>query len=188
MKKVVLLVIFILGAVYLLIPGPTSINNFTGTPNSIKSGLDGDTWQNPNIAAYFSNYRRDYLTKFYYSQFSYLKIFGVVISPLKINHPPEEAFRYIRDQQESTYLEEYFYPFRDQIFVNGYEPVDVNGKLFKPGYPPDKYLGVTYLSKTTLRYYPSSKYARLITYLGIWISGFLLYYLFKKIKEKKRWT
>jgi hypothetical protein len=183
--RVTLLVVFLLGLVYLLAPGKISINDFAPLPNSIKSQLSGDTYQNPNIAAYFSDYWRADVTHFYYQQASYLNIFGISIPPLFINHPPEEAFQYIRDQQESTYLEEYFYPFRDQFFVNGWEPVDINGKVFRADWSPLIYDDVHANSKATLRFYPSKPIYRVAAYLGMWVGGFGLFFMAIRIKKEK---
>jgi hypothetical protein len=121
-QRVFFVAIFILGLVYMIWPGPTGINDIPALPDSVKSSEPGDTTQVANVAAYFSNMRRKEVTDFYRHQFGYLKIFGVVIPPIKLNRPPEEAYTYIRDQQASTYLEEYAYPLRDSIFVNGFEP------------------------------------------------------------------
>ena len=189
MKKtvglIILALIFLFGLYYLLIPGPTYIGDFPPLPNSVTSQLSGDTWQHPNIVAYFSNWWRPDVTPYYYKSFSYLKIFGVTIPPLKINHPPEEAFQYIRDQQESTYLEEYFYPFRDQLFVNGWEPFDKNGKRFRGDWNRVVYNDIFYNSKVTLRYYPSKRIYRVIVYVGIWASAFALWWVAKKIKMEE---
>ncbi|MDO8498804.1 MAG: hypothetical protein Q7S44_03390 [bacterium] len=169
-------VLFILGLVYLIIPGPGSVEDFTPLPNSVRSDLDGDTWQNPNIAAYYADFRRDYVTKFYKDQFTRMHLFGWFLPPLKINHPPEYARSYVRDQQESTFLEEYTYPLRESIFVNGYEPLvenTMNKKAQLAGFVGNHiwYKENPYESKATLRYYPSSVVARTIVYLLIWLSA-----------------
>ena len=61
MKRKFLGVIFLLGLVYLLVPGPSKIEDFPPLPTSTKSALEGDTIQNPNIAAYYSNFRSNIL-------------------------------------------------------------------------------------------------------------------------------
>ena len=108
---------------------------------------------------------------------------------MTINHPPELAYTYVRDQQYCTFLEEYYYPLKESFFVCGYEPLIHNKILNRNSnnvgnhvIVRDKNTGieVLYDSKTTIRYYPTSFIARVITYLGIWTAGFYLYRLFKK--------
>lgn len=180
-----LLALFILGLVYILLPGPSSIDDFLPLPNSTKSDLDGDTWQNPNIAAYFSDFRRDFITKFYNDNFSSKYLFGGIIPPVSLNHPPEAANQYIRDQQESYFLEEYTYPLRESIFVNGYDPLGVNtmnGRAEEVDFVGNHYWfkEIPYNTKTTLRYYSSPVVVRVFVYLGIWLSAIALCKIFAR--------
>lgn len=187
-KKITLTLLFLFGLTYLLWPGPSSIQDIPALPESVKSTEPGDTVQNPNVAAYFSNLRRQEVTKFYRQQFSYLKIFGISISPIKLNRPPEEAYTYIRDQQPTTYLEEYVYPFRDSIYVNGFEPFDEKGKAYKKGATDIFINGNFYDTKTTIRYYGSSLIWRVLVYIGIWIGFYFMYLTVKEILKKKPWS
>jgi hypothetical protein len=180
MKRIVLVIIFLLGLTYLLWPGPSKIEDFPPLPDSLRSDEPGDTIQNPDNAAFFSNLRRKNVISFYKEQFSYLHIFGIKIPPLNTNHPPEEAFTYIRDQQVSTYLEQFSYPLRDSLFVNGFEPFDEQGKPYREGATDIFVKDAFYLSKTTLHYYASSPASRVIVYVLIWVSIFMLYKLSKK--------
>lgn len=184
MMKKILWVIFVLGLIYLILPGPTKIEDFAPIPDSTKSNLDGDTWQNPNIVAYFSDFRREEITSFYKNQFSGKYFFGGLIPPIRLNHPPEAAYTYIRDQQESTFLEEYTYPFRESLYVNGYEP-EVENQMFKK---PSNFVGnhiwyeeVPFNSKATLRFYPSNPLGRVTVYLGIWAVAIALFRLYRKV-------
>lgn len=185
--KVLLYTLFLIGLVYLVLPGPGSINNIPQIPNSLKSDEPGDTSQVPNIAAYFSLEKRDSVTKFYYESFSYLNIFGFKIPPIKFNHPVENAKVSVRDQIKSTYLEEYLYPFRDSLFVNGFDQ-DVWNKLNhiqSDGNNETIIIGDgVYNSKTTLRYHPSSAVSRVIVYAGSWVLGFALLKVFLKAWKK----
>ncbi len=183
MKKILLWVVFTLGLIYLILPGPGKIEDFAPIPDSTKSNLDGDTWQNPNLVAYFSDFKREEITNFYKNQLSGKYFFGGLIAPIRLNHPPEAAYTYIRDQQESTFLEEYIYPFRESLYVNGYEP-EVENIMFKK---PSNFVGshvwydeVPYNSKTTLRFYPSNPVSRVMIYLGIWAAAVALFRLYRK--------
>lgn len=178
--------LFIVGLIYVVVPVPDSVEEFFPPTDSIRSDLDGDTWQNPNIAAYFSDFKRESITEYYREQFAAMHFFGRILPPVSLNHPPEYAYTYIRDQQESTFLEEYLYPLRESIFVNGYEPM-IENQMFKKksNFVGDHiyYQGVYYDSKTTLRFYPSNPIFRVLIYVGIWLSGIAICKLF--IREWK---
>ncbi len=177
--------IFILELIYVLIPGVSNINYFPPLPdNSLRSTESGDTVQIPNVEAFYSDNRRVFATKFYKSRFDTLEVFGITVPSIRINRPPEEAFQYIRDQQFSTYLEEYTYPLRESFFISGIEPVDDNGNLRKV---PTSTLvnGYYYQSKVTLRLYPTKFYNRILVYLGIWASVFVLFYMGRKIAKER---
>lgn len=169
--------------IYLLLPGPGSINSFSPLPNSLKSTEEGDTIQVPNIAAYFSDEFRETVIPFYLEEYKKNTVFPFY--PLRLNHPPEFAYTAIKDQTRSTYLEEFFYPFRDSLFINGYEP------FYKDRTP--KFDGATdivvedifFNSKTILRFYPATIWARLVVWLGIIVSTILLWNMIKAIVFKK---
>lgn len=175
----VLVCLFILGLIYILIPGPEVIEDFTALPGSLKSDEPGDTReQNPNMAAYYSDHRRKFATQFYQKDFkekfctgSFFKVFNLFcyINPIRLNHFPEESFQYVRDQQQTTYLEEFVYPFRGSLFVNGYEPYDENGKAFWKKSFPIIIANTPYESKVNIRYYPAPLIWRISLYLGSWI-------------------
>lgn len=184
MKKIILTSLFILGLIYLFLPGPTLIDQFSPLPNSDKSIFSGDTIQNPNISAYYSNFRRDFITQFYKTELQMNVFFGKLIPPMRINRRPEEAYQWIRDQQESTFLEQYSYPLRESLFVNGYDPMTAHeiAGIVRTDYVSNtiEYRGNRYNTKTTIRlYFPKPQY-RLIEYLGIWIALFGLYFVAKK--------
>lgn len=182
MTRTVLIIVFLLGLIYLLWPGPESINNFPPLPGSLKSDEPGDTVQTPNIAAYFSQEKRAGITSFYKNSFRNLSF--KILPPIRLNHPIEEAKQYIRDEQTGTFLEEYVFPLRGSIFVNGYEP-EVENRMRKreSNFFGDNILikDNWYVSKTTLRYYPVSLIWRILIYLGIWVSIFGFIRLSKKI-------
>lgn len=182
----ILTVLFFLGLIYIVLPGPSKIEDFPKLDPSLKSTLEGDTIQNPNIAAYYSDYRRDYITNFYKQKFADLNWIGRIFQPFTLNHPPEYAYQYVRDQQESTFLEEYYYPLRESLFTNGYEPM-IENQIFKK---PSNFIGnhivinngknnpeLLFNSKTTIRFYPSNIIFRIFIYVCIWFSAILLYKL-----------
>lgn len=187
-KKKTLIIIFIIGFIYVTLPTSESINQFPGLPGSAKSDYEGDTTQNPNIAAYFTDFKRAEMTTFYKNDFSKKLLFGIPLPVISLNHPPETAYKYIRDQQESTFIEEYIFPLRESIFVNGYEP-SVENDMFKKrdrSFVGDHlfFQNTFYNSKVTLRFYPSPVVARVSTYLGIWLASWWLYKLFKQVQKE----
>lgn len=179
----ILVGVFLLGLFYLLLPGASSIDDFPALRASAKSNLEGDTIQNPNIAAYFSNFRRDYITYFYKDFFSRTLIPFVSLPVISINRPPEEAFKYVRDQQESTFLEEYVFPMRESIYVNGYDVKLANDMYHKGArsFIGDHYYygGKYFNTKTTIRYYPSNIILRILIYMASWILGIFSFKLWR---------
>lgn len=186
-SRVLLATFFLIGLLYVALPGPSSIKDFSPLPDSAKSDLDGDTWQNPNLVAYFSQYDRNFITRFYKGVFQDLYIWGI-LPPISLNHAPEMAYNYLRDQQESTFLEEYTYPLRESFFVNGYEPFVENEIFGREHFPlrdriiynDKKGVEGLYASKTTIRFYPTKSLYRSLIYIGIWFGGFGIYYIGRK--------
>jgi len=160
-------------------PGPSRISDFKALPNSDKSTLEGDTVQIPNTSAYFSDNFRKFVVDYYLKKYHQNTWF--LFAPLKLNHPPEYSWRVIKKHTDSTYLEELVYPLRDSLYVNGFEP------FYEDGTP--KFWGSVkfnegknlWYTKTTLRFYPSSIFVRLIVWLGISFSILFLYKLGRKI-------
>ncbi len=163
----------------MLMPGASSINHFPLLPNSSKSTLAGDTLQVPNIVGYFSNNYRQFVTSFY--QTALQDTTPLPFKPIRLNYPPEFAFTAIKDQTQSTYLEEYAYPLRDSIFINGLEPFYADGQPKYWGAHQSDINGTLYDTKVTLRYYSSSGLTRILVWMGISISMVLLWILSKRI-------
>lgn len=183
MLKKILLSVYLLASVaflfYLLLPGPSKISDFPALPDSVKSSLEGDTVQVPNIAAYYSDNYRDFVISYYREAFTLISKFP--FPALRLNYPPEDAFTYIKDQTQSTYLEEITYPFRESLFISGLEPLDKDGKPRYLG--GDSFLvdGSRYRTKVTIRYFPSPLIARLAVWLGINTSFALLAFVGRRI-------
>lgn len=168
---------------YMLWPGPGKISDFPPLPESEKSTLEGDTIQIPNVSAYFSNNFRESATSFYRK--NYQNSSHLPFPPLILNHPPEYSWITIKKHTDSTYLEEFVYPLRDSLYVNGLEP------FYEDGSP--KFWGATkfeigenrWFTKVTLRFYPSTILVRIIIWLGITVAVFFLFRLGKKIILQK---
>lgn len=177
--KVIFLLMTLLLLAYLIAPGPSSINQFQPLPNSAKSTAEGDTIQVPNVSAYFSNYFRSFVISFYRSNHQNLTF--LPFPPIKLNYPPEYAFVAIKKHTESTYLEEFVYPLRDSLYVNGMEPFLEDGTVRFLGAVEFGQDGKQFKTKTTLRFYPSSIFWRLLIWIGVNIAVILLFKSCKKI-------
>lgn len=186
----VLIALFILGLIYILAPGPSSIDDFPPIPNSLKSDEPGDTYQVPNVVAYFSDYDRVGITNFYKDDFRNKFFFGKLIPLLVLNHPPLYAKTVVRDQINVTFIEEYTYPLKGSIFVAGYEPFIENEMFGREHFFIRDHIQVIkqsdryFKSKTTIRYYPAAWHVSLVTYVGIWVVSFALLKIFRKALSK----
>lgn len=177
MKK--LYIIFaVLLLVYMIWPGPSKISDFNPLPNSIKSKFAGDNPpQVPNVAGYFSNYYRDFVVSYYYK--NYWSDTKLPIPPLRLNYPPEYSFVAIKKHTDTTFLEEFVYPLRDSIYVNGFEPSKLpDGQKF---YVDGQFLD----NKTTIRFYPSGIMVKVMVWFGIILSILFVYKLGREIIFKK---
>jgi|SRR3989344_4689997 len=169
--------------IYMIWPVPGKIEKFQPLPNSDKSTLEGDTIQIPNVAAYFSNQYRDFVVAFYAKDFQ--KLFWFPFPPLRLNYPPEHSWLVIKKHTDSTYLEELVYPLRGSLFINGLEPFYEDGDPKFWGATKFEIEGNKWFTKTTLRLFPSSVFARILVWFGIIISIWMLVKLGRKIILQK---
>lgn len=160
-------------------PGPTKISDFKPLPDSVKSQLSGDTWQIPNVSAYFSDNFREFVVPFYSK--NYQDLSHSPFPPLRLNYPPEFSWITIKKHTDTTYLEELVYPLRDSLYVNGLEPFEPSGQPRWWGAYKFDADGNLWYTKTTLRFYPSNPFIRVLVWFGITVSVFLIYKLGKKI-------
>lgn len=160
-------------------PQPSSVDDLPLLDNSVISTLSGDTLQVKNVLGFFSENYRDYTTGFYRKNFQ--KINHFIIPPIRLNHPPEYAYTAIKDQTQSTYLEEYVYPLRNSLYVNGFEPFYENGEPKFWGSVKFVQSKKEFSTKVTIRYYPSPIIVRLFTWILINISIYLLWKIGKKV-------
>lgn len=160
-------------------PGPSQISDFPALPSSDKSKLEGDTIQIPNVSAYFSNNFREFVVPYYLT--NYQKLSWLPFPPIKLNHPPEFSWITIKKHTDSTYLEEMVYPLRDSLFVNGLEPFTKDLQPRWWGATKFEADGNLWSTKTTLRFYPSSPWIRILVWFGIIVSTLLIFKLGKKI-------
>ncbi len=165
--------------VYMLWPGVGNISKFRPLPNSAKSTLEGDTIQIPNVSAYFSENFRNFVIPFYFKD--YQRVSYLPFPPLRLNHAPEYSWTVIKKPTDTTYLEEFVYPLRDSLYVNGFEVNRPDGSVVFWGGPKldqdDKY----WSTKATLRLYTSNVFTRLLVWGGIILAISSLYKLGRSI-------
>ena len=175
----IFIIFSILLFIYMVWPGPKEISQFTALPASDKSKLEGDTIQIPNVSAYFSDNFREFAVPFYLKEYS--RLTKLPFPPIKLNHPPEFSWLVIKKHTDSTYLEELVYPLRDSLFVNGFEPFTEDGQARWWGAAKFDVDGHSWYTKTTLRFYPSNLWVRILVWFGITLSIFLNFKLGEKI-------
>jgi len=156
-KTVIVLFCFfnIFAIIYLISPTPT----LPDLVNSTKSDLPGDTVQLKNVSGYFTNMTRTEVVNFYKAYYS--GPFRIII-----NHPPEKSKEIIRDTTQSYYFEEFVLPFKESLYINGFEwENDVFTKVDSRAQNRIIYKDKEYKSKITLRTFPTSPTKRLLAFL-----------------------
>lgn len=142
MKKVLRIIIisfFSILLVYTLAPNPKFPNP---PPGVLQSKEPGDSEDLSVRRAYFTNLTREEVMRYYQNEFK----------GYRLNYPPEEAFRIIRDQTRSTFLEEIVHPFRESFYVNGFEPKNAKDAI--------EVEGLFWRQKITVKYFPGNIYLR----------------------------
>ncbi len=173
LKKILvlgLLIFNLLSLIYLLTPTPT----LSDLPFSVKSEEPGDTVQLKNVAAYYTNLSRTQVINFYQAQYSGL-------FRIHLNHPPEKAKEIIRDTIQSYYLEEFILPYKESLYINGFEwEKDVFTKPEKRIKNKLLYQGKEYQAKITIRTFPTSTPRRLVSFFFTEFAIILSLYLYRK--------
>ena len=177
LKHLVLILIYALGVVYLSLPNPIYPDLSLG----VRSDEPGDTWQNLDQKAFFTNKVRSVAITELQNSFS-LKFLGQTIPSFKLNYRPEEAAQFVREQIDSYYLEEIVHPLRESLFVNGWEPVNSPyWKSVEAGKRPRIQIdGIFYKAKITLKPTYSSTIARLLVWTLIFPAS---YFVSKSLKK-----
>lgn len=172
--SIIFLVIFnVLAVIYLISPTPT----IPDLENSLKSDLPGDTKQISNVTGYFTNLSRQEVINFY--QKYYQGLFRI-----NLNHPPEKAKEIIVDTIPSYYLEELVLPFKESLYINGFEwEKDVFTKPEKRIKNKIFFQGQEFAAKITLRRFPVSIPKRLLSFFITEIGIIFAYLTYKKISK-----
>lgn len=173
----ILIVFNLLAVWYLISPIPV----IPDLASSAKSDLPGDTVQLKNVSGYFTNLSRADVIGFYLAHFT-----GLFRTHL--NHPPERAKDVILDTIQSSYLEEFVLPFKESIFINGYEwqndPFTLPAKRAANRII---YKNIDYSAKITVKTFPTSVPDRLAAFFITEACAIFIFYAirysFKKTHE-----
>ena len=168
LAKIFFIVFLVSLILYILLPN----FSFPEPPSdALQSNEPADT-ETPLRRAYFTNYTREEVMTHYKNQFTKSKILGVLLPTYRLNYPPEEAKEIIRDQTRSTFLEEIVHPFRESVFVNGFEPKDPKDTIF--------IRERSWRQKIIVRFVPSSTLFRLALAIP---TLFLLFVIFRNWED-----
>ncbi len=180
MGKKLLVILFtiycLVGVLYLALP---EFSFPKPPPDSLKSQEPADL-ESPLRQGYFTNLSRAEVLVWYKNQFNHVEVFGYSLklpTPL-LNYPPEEAQTLIRDQTSSTFLQEYVHPFRESIYINGFEPKTANNE------PAFLVEGKSYQQKIIVRLVPSNVFIREFLFVLSAFGIFILYNAFKIVLKK----
>lgn len=169
--------LYLIGIIYLSLPNAAYPDLSTG----VRSDEPGDTIQNPDQKAFYTNSNRIEALNKLQKGFEQ-KIFGYTIPSYRLNYRPEETAEFVREQIQSSYIEEIIYPLRESLFVNGFEPD--NYPRYKNITPEDRptieFYGITYYSKVTLKPIYSSLWSRLLVWTLIFPA---VYFTFVSLKR-----
>lgn len=170
MKYIILIIINLLGIIYLIRPTqfPPDL------PNSAVSNLPGDTVQISNVKGYFTNLSRAEVINFYKANYGGL-------ARIIVNHPPEKSKEIFVDTMQSYYLEEFILPFKESLYINGFEwEKDVFTKPEKRIVNKLIYNNQEYKAKITLRVFPTSISKRLFVFFFTQIIIYGIYVCYRK--------
>lgn len=174
LKIIIVGVVYLLGLVYLILPSPV----YPDLTPAERSDEPGDTWQHPDQKGYYTNLTRAEVIGQLQSKFN-IKFLGFTIPSYRLNYRPEEAYTLVRDQLNSYYLEEIVYPFRESLFVNGWEPTH-SPRFTGMKIPDISFNGIPYLSKVTLKPTNSNVFARVAIWTFIFPASYLIFLTLKK--------
>ena len=149
MVKIIYLVLALVLIVYILLPNPEFPEPLPDSLQSIEPADLETTFRR----GYYTDLTRAEVLDHYSEQFSVTSSFGITVPGYRLNYPPEEAQILIRDQTNSTFLEEIVHPLRESLYINGFEPTEANQVIIVDG--------KQWRQKVIVRYVPSNYIVRL---------------------------
>lgn len=165
----------VVGVIYLALPNcdfPPPL------PDAIVSQEPADL-ETPLRRGYFTNYSRDEVLSWYGTKFNCANLFGITFPKLLLNYPPEYAETIIRNRTDIGWLQEYVYPFREGIYINGYAPVDSFGQ------PVLTVNNLLWKQKIIIKHVHGNMWAREIIFIASMFGMAALYNEFIKLFKKR---
>ena len=121
MKNAVKIIFILFSIVFLAYSFLPNLGFPDPPPDALQSKEPADS-ENLNVRrAYFTDYMREEVMAHYRNQMEKSQFLGLPLPTYRLNYPPEEAQRIIREQTRSVFLEEIVHPFRESLYVNGFE-------------------------------------------------------------------
>ena len=185
MKKIFILIYAIFSVTLLFYVSLPNFDFPKSPADSVQSKEPADT-ETPLRRAYFTNFSRAEVLDWYKVQFEHSGFMNIPLPTYLLNYPPEESGTIIRDQTRSTFLQEIVHPFREIIFINGYEPAPTDNE--------NKIVinGTHWRQKIIIKYVPSSLILRFMITLATLAAIPVVYLAFvpefnfsKKILKKR---
>lgn len=177
MKKSIIILtalIYLTGLIYLSLPTPP----VPSLPQATLSQEPGDTYQNPDQTAYFTDWQRSQVLTYLQDAFS-LNLFNLHLPSYRLNYRPEEADIYIRKHIDSYYLEEIVHPLRQSLFVHGWNPSQAPQNRHLPQSELQKKLivieGQPFRAKVILKTYTSPLIIRYLVFTALFPLTFLVF-------------
>ncbi len=154
--KIVLLLSFFCGIIYLLPPLPA----FPDPPKDSLMSNEPADMESIYRKAYFTNLTRSEIMNHYDNEFKGWLSF-------RLDQRREDAYSIIRDQTPSSYLEEIVQPGRGSLYINVYVPDKPTDQINRNG--------IHYLNKVTIHYMSSHVVSRLTAWLLVLGVGYLMF-------------
>lgn len=174
-SKFLILYIFcsVLLLLYVLLPAP----HF---PDPLPESRE--SWEPADLESflrrgYYTDMDREDVIDHYMDEFNKSQFLSVPLPTLRLNYPPEEAQVIIRDQTRSTYLEELTHPFRESLYISGFEPREHKDDIFVDG----KY----WKQKIIVKYVPSLVFIRVVITLLLVVVLWMIIVSWRKSLIKK---
>ncbi len=168
--KVLLVVASLVFLFYISLP---NFNFPKPPPDSLQSREPADL-ETPLRRGYFTNYTRAQVITWYENQFDHSNFLSIKIPTLLLNYPPEDAQTIIRDQTSSTFLQELVHPFRESIYINGFEPPSYDNQ---PVFYVD---GKTWRQKIIIKMMPTSIFIRIAVFVAEMVCVIILFREFRE--------
>lgn len=179
MKKILLIPLLVFNALafwYLITPTPT----ITDLTNSVKSDLSDDNFDPTHVSGYFANLSRTEVINFYKANINGL-------FRIQLNHPPEKSRDIFYYFTKSTYLEEFVFPFKQSLYINGYEwENDVFTKPENRITNKLTYQNKTYQTKINIKAYTTTIPQRLIAFFTTQIAVILIAHIYLRLFLPKK--